>query len=84
MSQTKCNKRSWCTAMDTFSGDRYEKSRRIFITESFNMATGKARPAVAYQHGRGARDFVWLNFCPWCGSDISKLPNSNRKDLPSD
>lgn len=64
-----CNSKRFCTAMVELSDDSHTRGRRLFITESVNLKTGLLGRAVAFQKGR---NFVWLNFCPWCGGRLRK------------
>lgn len=56
-----------CAAMEEFASDQYGSGRRIFITQTHNMETDTTGVGVAYQWTGKRKDFVWINFCPWCG-----------------
>lgn len=75
----KCSKKSWCSAMDKFALSQYESGKRIFVTETMNMKSGRTGHAAAYQFGSKRNEWIWLNFCPWCGA-IAQFPASSKKE----
>jgi hypothetical protein len=77
MTAKKCSVKKWCLAMDEFADSQYGRGRRIFVTQTMNFQTGREGHAAAYEYGP-KRAFVWLNFCPWCGSKV-QFPDSRKK-----
>jgi hypothetical protein len=66
---TKCSKakETVCDSMREFAADQYGSGRRIFRSKTYNIKTKKQGIGAAYQFTSKRKDFVWLNFCPWCG-----------------
>jgi hypothetical protein len=64
----KCSKKQWCAAM----AERITDERRGFNTVNVvNLQTGTLR-LIGIRYCLSAKDRgVMLNFCPWCGTDIS-------------
>jgi hypothetical protein len=77
----KCSraKETFCDAMIQFDGDQYGSGRRIFTTKTFNVKTKEHGVTAAYAFGRKAREYVWLNYCPWCGGDLFTSKKKGKK-----
>lgn len=65
----KCSleKQTFCKPMGKFADSQYGSGRRIFVSDTMNFKTGEERKRAGYFFGRKKNEYIWLNFCPWCG-----------------
>ncbi len=68
----KAYKGQWCRAVEEVFQFENPTSKGLVVGVVVNTRTGDRGFGLSYRFKANTNKFVWLNFCPFCGSSVQK------------
>lgn len=72
--RTKCNakKGKWCKAVEEVFQFHDPVSKGLLVNDVINTKDYSKGHGLSYRPKANAKQFYWLNFCPFCGANVEE------------